>query len=256
MTLRALPLLLGSLLALTACEGGLLDLGGGGGGNRTRNVDVTLDLGPEATLRNRVITLSGTIRPDRFDRDAPGTTEGYAVALEFATGTDQTFLPATLLLAPGLSLQDPINFPVGTSTPFTIKWDRDADITQDVVSRVYLRLTAQQAQGTGIGTVTRGPKEVDVRGTGGCSARTPRITRSSVLLQRNVPSNERIPVEFGVAPLTFTVNEPLSNGLELQPDGRITGTPLGPMAPILRLVTVTDSCGGRLDQAWMTIAVP
>lgn len=241
---------------LAGCGGGGLDPFGGGA-PRNRNADVTLDLGPAAKLKDRVITMSGTIRPDVFTNDDPGTLASYNVRLEFATGSESNFRPATLLLAPGISLTEPIPFPVGAVTPFTIKWDRDADISQEVEARTWLRLTlTQAADGSGLGSATRGPKELDVRSGDGCGDKTPRITQTSILIPRNVASTAVIPTQFGTPPLSFTVNEPLPNGLTLEPDGRITGTPSSPFGPILRLITVTDACQARSDQAWVTIAVP
>lgn len=244
------------LLLLSGCSSVAIDPFGSSS-NRNRNADVTLDLGTAAKLRDRVVVMSGTIRPDVFNGDAIGTVERYRVSLEYAVGTETTFKPATLLLAPGISLSDPIAFPVGVTSPFTIKWDRDADLKQDVEARVWLRLTLTQAEkGQGVGSVTRGPKEVDVRPGDGCADKTPRITNTSVLIPRNVPSTAVIQTEFGTRPLTFTINEPLPLGLTFESDGRITGTPSGPIGPILRLVTVTDNCQSRSDQAWITLAVP
>lgn len=241
---------------LAGCSGGGLDPFGGGS-QRNRNADVMLDLGPAAKLRDRVIVMSGSIRPDLFSNDTLGATASYRVSLEYATGSETNFKPATLLLAPGISLTEPIVFPVGVESPFTIKWDRDADIPREVEARVWLRLILTQASGgSGIGSATRGPKEIDVRAGDGCGDKTPRITQTSILIPRNTPSTSRIPTEFGTSPLQFTINEPLPNGLTLESDGRITGTPAGPMGPILRLVTVTDACQNRSDQAWITIAVP
>ena len=248
-------------IAITLAVGGLLTvvvLGCNGSnplsGNKdkNRNAEVSFVFGSDPTLRDRVIALTGTLKPNPLSGDIAGATEKYRLTL-FKSTDGVTFSAATLLTPGGVATEQ--TFPVGTATPVILNWDRDDDFSVDVQARVWLKLEADQVtNGNGIGTVTLGPKEIDTRASGGCHDRSPRITSDVITLTVNQPSAATVVTQFGDTPLTYSINEPLSGGLLFNTDGSVTGTPTTATSQV-RLVTVTDSCLNRRDQAWITIIV-
>ncbi|MEO7995124.1 MAG: hypothetical protein ABI743_12055, partial [bacterium] len=214
---------------------------------------VDMSLGSGIVWRDRVISLTSTVTPSELDSDTAGVTEEYKLALSFSTD-GATFQPATLLSVGGAATSITQAFPVGTTTMVVLKWDRDTDIAGTEEDNVSLKLVATQVAATGTGSVTKGPKIVDTGASGACAEDAPRLSTADVTLSVGVPATKSVTAEFGDLPLSYSINEPLQGGLIFHPDGSITGTPTAALSS-LRLITVTDNCGDRTDEAWITIQV-